>query len=120
MNDIILDMKTHVRNNHSDYPNMSQFTDLMWESHFMKTYGEEGQMVENGEEVLTVNGTSTGHAVWNLMCSKRDLSLWTRGIKAHRRWKVTDVKKYFGLKGDREKLLSQITLMHDVIVKGER
>jgi hypothetical protein len=40
-------------------------------------------------------------------------------MKPHRRWKVSDAKWYFGIKGNRDKLLSQITLIHDVIVKGE-
>lgn len=120
MNDIILDMKTQVSLYPSDYPKASQFTDAIWESPFMQTYAEEGQKFENGEAILTVNGTSTGQAVWNLMCSKRDLALWTRGIKPHRRWKVSDAKWYFGIKGNRDKLLSQITLIHDVIVNGEQ
>lgn len=120
MNEIISDMRRLVKENPLTFPNVSQFTDAMWESPFMQTYGEEGLKFENGEEILTVNGTQTGHAVWNLMCSKRDLSLWTRGIKPHRHWKVTDAKNYFGIKGNKDKLLSQITLIHDVIVKGEK
>ena len=119
MDNIISDMRELVRNNPSDYPNMIQFTDEIWESPFMRTYGEEGQKFDNGEEILTVNGTQTGQAVWNLMCSKRDLALWTRGMKPHRRWKDSDVKWYFGIKGNRDKLLNQITLIHDVIVNGK-
>jgi len=113
-------MRQTVNENKEAYPLLSQWTKAMWESPFMQTYGEEGEKFENGEEILTVNGTATGQAVWNLMCSKRDLALWTRGIKPHRHWKVSDAKWYFGIKGNRDKLLSQITLIHDVIVKGEK
>jgi len=120
MNEIISDMRELVRENPSDWPTVNQFTDAMWESHFMQTYGEEGQRFENGEEILTVNGVRMGQAVWNLICSKRDLSLWTRGIKPHRHWKVSDTKKYFGIKGNRDELLRQITLIHDVIVNGHK
>ncbi len=119
MNEIISDMRTLVKEKPLNYPNISQFTDAIWESPFMQTYGEEGQKFENGEAILTVNGTSTGQAVWNLMCSKRDLALWTRGMKPHRHWKVSDAKKYFGIKGNRDELLRQITLIHDVIVNGK-
>ena len=120
MNEIISGMRNFVRDNPSLYPTMSLLTDGMWESEFMRVYGEEGLKIENGEEILTVNGTNTGQAVWNLMLTKRDLSLWTRGIKPHRHWKVTDAKNYFGIKGNRDKLLSQITLIHDVIVDGKK
>jgi hypothetical protein len=119
-NTIVSDFREIVRKHPFKFPTVSQFTDEMWESPFMQLYGEEGYKLENGEEILTVNGSSMGQAVWNLICSKRDLSLWTRGIKPHRHWRVTDAKRYFGIKGNRDKLLSQITLIHDVIVKGEK
>ncbi len=120
MNEIISDMRELVRENPSYFPTASQFTDKMWESPFMQTYGEEGERFESGEDIFTVNGNPTGHAVFNLICSKRDLSLWTIGMKPHRHWKVSEVKKYFGIKGNRDELFRQITLIHDVIVNGHR
>lgn len=45
---------------------------------------------------------------WNLICSVRDLRLWSKGIKAHRRWQVTPVKQYFNIKGNKESLVVQI------------
>ena len=35
--------------------------------------------------------------MWNLITSKKDLALFCKGIKPHRRWRLKDVKKYFGL-----------------------
>ena len=50
-------------------------------------------------------------AYWNLILSRRDLKLWSRGLKPHRFWKVTDVKNYFAIKGDREQLVKEIELL---------
>jgi hypothetical protein len=47
-------------------------------------------------------------AEFNLICSKRDISLYVKhGMKPHRHWKVGDVKKYFGIKGTGQKLLDE-------------
>ena len=56
--------------------------------------------------------------MYNLICSKRDLKLYTKGIKPHRNWKIGDVKKYFGIKGNADSVLDQI-LFIDRIVKQE-
>jgi hypothetical protein len=46
-------------------------------------------------------------AEFNLICSKRDISLWTKlKMKPHRNWKVSDAKTYFNIKGTGEKLLA--------------
>jgi hypothetical protein len=57
---------------------------------------------------VPVNGEFMPHALWNLICSHRDLHLWTKyKMKPHRHWKVSDVKKYFGIKGSGETLLER-------------
>jgi hypothetical protein len=48
---------------------------------------------------LTVNGAETSRAYWNLILSIRDCKLYSKGIKINRFWKITDVKRYFGVKG---------------------
>ena len=46
-------------------------------------------------------------AEFNLICSKRDISLWTQlKMKPHRHWKVSDAKTYFNIKGTGKKLLA--------------
>ena len=55
--------------------------------------------------------TATDHVNqgwWNLICSARDLKLWSRGIKPHRRWKVSKVKEYFNIRGNKDSLVAQI------------
>ena len=52
------------------------------------------------------NPTKMNKAEFNLICSKRDISLWTKmGMKPHRGWKVSDAKTYFNIKGTKESLL---------------
>jgi hypothetical protein len=54
--------------------------------------------VDFGNE-LNVNGAPMSRAYWNLIISIRDCSLYSKGIKPHRNWKITNVKWYFGVKG---------------------
>ena len=57
---------------------------------------------------MSVNGNPMSHGVWNMIITKRDLSMWTKHkMKPHRNWKVSQVKAYFGIKGSGQKLLNQ-------------
>ncbi len=57
---------------------------------------------------IKFNGKDMPMAIYNLIVSKRDLGLWKMGMKPHRGWKVTDVKKYFGFTGhDKAGLVKQ-------------
>ena len=57
--------------------------------------------------------------MWNLSLSIRDLKLYSKGIKPHRRWKITPVKKYFGMTGHKEVLLEKLDRLHEIINEGE-
>ena len=57
--------------------------------------------------------------MWNLICSIRDLKLFCKGIKPHRHWKITPVKKYFGMTGHREVLLEKLQRLREIINEGE-
>tara|TARA_B100001029_G_C14866901_1_gene342287 strand:- start:360 stop:671 length:312 start_codon:yes stop_codon:yes gene_type:complete len=60
------------------------------------------------DRVMNVNGSPMSQGVWNMICSHRDLKLWCRlGMKPHRGWKVSQAKAYFGIKGNKDKLLSE-------------
>ena len=57
---------------------------------------------------MSVNGNPMSHGAWNMIITKRDLSMWTKfKMKPHRNWKVSQVKAYFGLTGRGQKLLDQ-------------
>lgn len=114
------EMREEVKANPKEYPVMSRFTPAMWESPFMGQYLEDGLALERGEEILSLNGKPMGHAVYNLLISKRDLEMWTRmKMKPHRRWKVSHVKKYFGIKGNGENLMNQFMLLYNNIHEGQ-
>lgn len=52
------------------------------------------------------NPSLVNRAQWNLACSRRDLGMWVKfNMKANAGWRVSDVKKYFDIKGSGEKLL---------------
>lgn len=69
-----------------------------------------------GEDVININGKETPRAIWNLMLTKRDLYLYTKGIKINRHWKVSDVKKYFGIKGSGYKLYEQFMTIYSFVL----
>jgi hypothetical protein len=76
------------------------------------------QFEQDLEQDLSVNGSASSKGMWNLIVSKRDLGLWSKiGMKPHRHWKVTDVKRYFGLKGNKEKIYEDICKMVDEYTK---
>ena len=43
-------------------------------------------------------------AMYNLITSKGALQLWCKGIKPNMNWRLKDVKKYFGVTGNAEKI----------------
>jgi hypothetical protein len=75
------------------------------------------QFEKDLKQDLYVNGKESSRGMWNLIVSKRDLGLWKTGMKPNRHWKVTDVKKYFGLKGNKEKLYEDICKMVEEYTK---
>lgn len=72
--------------------------------------------ITDEDRVMNVNGSPMSHGVWNMICSHRDLKIWCNlNMKPHRGWKVSDCKAYFGIKGNKDKLLSEFeTLKSEV------
>ena len=59
--------------------------------------------------------------LWNLSLSIRDLKLYSKGIKPHRRWKITPLKEYFGITGSADKMLTKLERINEIILeKGEK
>ena len=67
------------------------------------------------KKTLHVNSTAMSLGYWNLICSIRDVKLFSKGIKVHRHWKFNDVKKYFGLKGDAHKIAQQLDELKELM-----
>lgn len=60
------------------------------------------------EKSLIINGELSSKGFYNLVISIRDMKLYQIGMKPHRLWKITDVKTYFGIKGNKEAILKQL------------
>jgi len=65
---------------------------------------------------MSVNGNPMPHGVWNLLCSIRDCKLFTKGMKIHRHWRITDVKVYFGVKGSPEKVVEALENYKNILM----
>jgi len=65
---------------------------------------------------LSINGAQSSRAFYNLVVSIRDVSLFSKGIKPHRGWRITDVKNYFGVKGNPTKVLIQLQELRENLV----
>lgn len=67
----------------------------------MKKVAEKTRFEVDTEKGATVllNGTKVFRTMYNLHIHKRDLSLWSKGIKINRFFKVSAYKKYYGIKG---------------------
>ena len=63
------------------------------------------------EKPLYINGAKSTRAFYNLVVSIRDVKLWKAGIKPHRAWRISDVKNYFGVKGNAEEVLAGLESM---------
>lgn len=63
-------------------------------------YELEEFMASNGQsKSINMNGNPMPVAVYNLICSKRDVGLFCKGILIHRNFKINPVKEYFGFSG---------------------
>ncbi len=61
-----------------------------------------------GGKGMPVNGNFMPHALWNMIITKRNLSMWVNlSMKPNRNWKVSQVKEYFDIKGRGQKLLER-------------
>ena len=54
-------------------------------------------------------------AKWNLITSIGALKLWNKGIKPNRHWKISQVKKYFGMNGNKKVLLAKLETLNKII-----
>ena len=69
-------------------------------------------------KTLNVNNGTMPLGYWNLILSIRDVSMYTIGMKPHRNWKITNVKQYFGVKGDAKQIKTQLESIRDLL-KGQ-
>ena len=72
-------------------------------------------------DLVTIDNGNRNYnlGLWNLALSLRDLKLYCKGIKPHRGWKITPVKKYFGMTGHKEVLLEKLHRLNEIMNEGE-
>ena len=65
---------------------------------------------------LNVNGNQMPKGLYNLICSKREVGLFCKGIMPRRGWRLKDTKLYYGIKGNKHKTLAHINWMYDYLM----
>lgn len=75
----------------------------------------ESQFGKDLSNPMYINGAASSRGYYNLVVSIRDLKLYNAGIKPHRNWKVTDVKRYFGINGNNLALLYKLCEIKNII-----
>ena len=68
---------------------------------------------------IKINDSIATRAWYNLVVSIRDVKLWKAGMRPHRHWRITDVKKYFGVKGNTQKVLDQLVTLKEEYETGK-
>jgi hypothetical protein len=68
------------------------------------------------DTAISLNGCEVSLGYYNLALSIRDMKMYVKfSIKPHRGWKISDVKKYYGLKGDKVNILEGLLIYQDCI-----
>lgn len=67
-------------------------------------------------KAININSNMVAKGYWNLILSIRDCSMYAKfGMKPNRHWKITDVKKYFGIKGTAEQVHEQLVQIKEML-----
>jgi len=64
----------------------------------------EGTPAAQDERTINVNGKETPMGIYNLLILSSQCKLYAKGITPHRGWRFGNVKKYFGVTGNRQKV----------------
>ena len=78
--------------------------------------GTDTQFIEDFNRSTNLNGAKSNIATWNLIVTRRDVKLYQVGMKPHRGWKITDVKNYFGIKGNKDVIVEKIEALCKIFI----
>jgi hypothetical protein len=67
---------------------------------------------------MAINDGYMTRGWYNLIVSIRDLGLYQNGMKPHRYWKISDVKNYFGIKGNKTAIYDQLIQLREEYKKS--
>jgi hypothetical protein len=65
------------------------------------------------ETIFSMNGNPMHRGYYNLIVSIRDVKLYDRGLRPNRSWKISHVKKYFGIKGNVGNIITQLARLQE-------
>lgn len=85
----------------------------------LKKAVEGTKFAQDMAKFTQVNGKPMPWGYWNLIISIRDCSLYSKGIKPHRNWKISDVKWYFGIKGNATQMAQTLNEYRDILLPKE-
>ena len=75
------------------------------------------ELHDEDRPTMNINGNDVPRCLYNLMLTKRDIRLYAElDMKPNRHWKIGDVKKYFGLKGGKQKVADAINAIHSELI----
>ena len=80
----------------------------------MVNMNENCQFLKDLNTAKNFGGMSKG--LYNLAICKGQVQLFSKGIKPTQRWRLKDVKIYFGLVGGTDKILSQLEQLHEIVM----
>ena len=80
---------------------------------------QKTQFEQDLDNPISINGNQSSRGYYNLIVSIRDVSLFSKGIKPHRGWKITSVKKYFGMNGNPQVFLEKLVTLNQIVKEGK-
>lgn len=69
------------------------------------------------DKSINMNGGAMPVGYWNLILSIRDCKLYSKGIKPHHNWKISDIKWYFGVKGNAVKISETLEQYRQLLIQ---
>lgn len=67
------------------------------------------QFAKDFSKQINYDGRQMPVAFYNLVVCKQQVSLFCKGLIPYRGWRLKDVKAYFGIKGNKDRVLEQLT-----------
>ena len=79
----------------------------------------DSQWYKDFDNPININGRESSRAYWNLIVLKGQVRMYARtGMIAHRGWKITAIKKYFGLSGNPKTLTDKLDYLHNSLTNN--
>ena len=79
---------------HPDYPMLSERMDTPFVADLLSG------------TTIYMNGQERNIAVYNIIIGTRDVRCYQLGLIPHKGWKITEFKRYYGLKGRKDKVFA--------------